>query len=293
MKHPVRRLARLVWLLAFAAAFARAQQHLEVPRADGKTTPLLVYRAEHVPSSCARLAVISHGAGGSEDGYRYLAWFMASLGYTTVVMGHRESGFSALASDMSRDGIKPGVRDLVADPKAESARLLDVSAALQWADSQCHSPYRVLLGHSMGAETTLLEAGAKNILGIAAPPAGLNRFDSYIALSPQGPGVVYPDHAWNTIRKPVLILTGTRDESVRGGPESRQIAFSDLPGAPGLCQWQGVIDNATHMNFAGTGFGHAHVEALVTQTISSFLAGASRHNCALPQHVTGMDLKSK
>jgi len=287
------RLFVLALLTATLSLPASAQQHILVPRSDGQTTPLLLYPARHPASACAPLAVISHGAGGSEYGYRYLAQAMANLGYTTVVMGHRESDFSALTADMRKDGFKPGVRDLVADPAAESGRLLDVSAALKWADTRCHSPFRILLGHSMGAETTLLEAGARNILGIASPPAGIDRFDAYVALSPQGPGVVFPDHAWSAIRKPVLILTGTRDQSVQSGPESRQVPFSGLPGAPGRCQWQGVITGATHMNFAGAGLGHARVESLVTSTIAAFLPGAARYSCTLPQPVAGMALQSK
>lgn len=68
-----------------------AQQHLDVPRDDGRATPLLVYAAEGARTGCAPLAVISHGAGGSEEGYRYLSRAMAHLGYTAVVMGHRSA----------------------------------------------------------------------------------------------------------------------------------------------------------------------------------------------------------
>ncbi len=112
---------------------------------------MMLYPATGAGSGCAPLAVISHGAGGSEVGYRYLAHAMANLGYTTIVMGHRESGLAALRTDVLADGLVKGLQNLVADPTAEQARLLDVSAALKWADSQCHAPFRVLLGHSMGS----------------------------------------------------------------------------------------------------------------------------------------------
>ena len=148
-------------LVVFCAAnLLTAQQHLTVPRSDGHSTPLMLYPAVGAGSGCAPLAVISHGAGGSEDGYRYLAQGMAQLGFTTVVMGHAESGLAALRSDIRQHGLMRGLDALVADPTAESDRLLDVDAALRWADGQCHAPFRVLLGHSMGAETVMLEAGA-------------------------------------------------------------------------------------------------------------------------------------
>jgi predicted dienelactone hydrolase len=271
------------------------QEAISAPRSDGQSTPLMIYKAESVSGGvCAPLAVISHGAGGSEKGYGYIAEAMAKNGYTTVVMGHKESGFSALRQDVEDDGLRPGVQALVVNTQAEQARLLDVGAALKWADGQCKAPFRVLLGHSMGAITVMLEAGAKNIIDVASPPAGQDRFDAYVALSPEGPGVVFAEQAWGGIHKPILILTGTRDESLKGGPEARQIPWQELPGdAKGKCQWMGVIDGATHMNFAGRGLGHRLVEPKVTETITSFLSGARTDSCAVPAPVRGMKLQAK
>jgi len=293
-KHHPRRLrcAFIFGLLSLAIPLC-AQQWTSSPRSDGKTTPLLVYPAAGAGTGCAPLAVISHGAGGTEYGYRYLAQFMAQSGFTTVVMGHAESGLDALKANMRAKGIMPGLRDLVADPNAEGARLLDVGAALAWADSQCHAPFRVLLGHSMGAETVMLEAGARNMLGIASPPAGRDRFDAYVALSPEGPGVVFPDHAWSDIHKPLIVLTGTRDQSLQGGPKARLVPWRDMPGNPAHCQWLGVIDNATHMNFAGNGVGADQVEPLITATLTSFLAGVRNRSCTLPPVQSGITLQAK
>jgi predicted dienelactone hydrolase len=272
---------------------AGSQQSLNAPRADGRSTPLLLYPAIGAGSGCAPLALISHGAGGSEVGYQYLAEAMAHQGYTTVVMGHRESGLPALRADAVQDGLMPGLRALVADPNAEQARLLDVGAALKWANSQCRTPFRMLLGHSMGAETVMLEAGAKNMIGVPSPPAGQDRFDAYVALSPEGTGVVFPERAWNGIHKPILILTGTRDQSLKGGPKARLAPWGNLPGNESHCQWMGVIDGATHMNFAGIGQGSEGVEPLVTQTIAAFLAGVHGKSCALPATASGMKLQAK
>ena len=279
-----------VWLIMFVPL--GCQERETAPRADGQSTPMLVYRSE-AGEPCAPLAIISHGAGGSERGYRYLAKSLARDGYTAIVLGHRESGFEALRSDMLAHGFVQGINALVSNPNAEQARLLDVGAALKWADAQCAAPFRVLLGHSMGAETVMLEAGAKNVIGVASPPAGLDRFDAYVALSPEGPGIVFPDHAWNGIRKPLLVLTGTRDQSLKGGPEARQIPWQDLPGSPGQCQWMGVIDQATHMNFAGSGMGVERVEPMVTATVTNFLAGARRPACGKPSPIAGMTLQTK
>lgn len=287
---------RFAGLVSLAASFATAlaaQEAVSVPRADGHTTPLLVYRPVSKSSLCAPLAIISHGAGGSEQGYRYLASAMAQSGYTTIVMGHRESGFDALRADVEADGIRAGVRHLVTDKNAESARLLDLNAALKWADAQCRAPFRVLLGHSMGSSTVMFEAGAKNMIGMNSPPAGQNRFDAYVALSPEGPGIAFPDHAWDHIRKPMLILTGTRDQALVGGPESRQAPWHDLPGSSQHCQWMGVIAGATHLNFAGSDAGSDRVEPLVTETIREFLNGVRTHSCTLPPQEKGITLQAK
>lgn len=269
-------------------------QSASAPRSDGKTTPLLVYKAEGVTEGCAPLVIFSHGAGGSEKAYTYLAEAMAKNGYTAITMGHQESGMSALGKDMFEDGIRPGVKALVVDTNAEEARLLDLDATIKFADAQCKAPFRILMGHSMGAITVMLELGATNIINVPSPPAGQNRFDAYVALSPEGPGVVFPDHAWDKIRKPILILTGTRDQAINGGPESRQVVWHELPGDPkGKCQWLGVIDGATHMNFAGIGLGHRLVEPKVTSTIDSFLAGVRQGSCTLPTAERGMILQAK
>ncbi|WP_263365691.1 alpha/beta hydrolase family protein [Edaphobacter bradus] len=258
-------------------------------RADGHTTPMLVYDAVRAGKGCAPLAVISHGAGGTENGYVYLARAMAQMGYTTVVMGHRESGPEAMRVDILRH-----VPEAVESRKTEQARLLDVGAALKWADEQCRSPFRVLLGHSMGSETVMLEAGAKNIVGVTSPPSGQDRFDAYVALSPEGPGNHFPDHAWTKIRKPVLALTGTQDLALNGrGWESRLIPWKEMPGSIGKCQWMAVIDGAKHMNFAGAGAEAGHVNAMAMATVGSFLDGARKGNCPLPAVKAGMTVQAK
>jgi predicted dienelactone hydrolase len=287
-------LLTLLIVLGFAVPHLPAQDHVSAPRSDGHSTPLWVYRTENTPAACAPLAIISHGAGGSERGYGYLARAMAAGGYTTIMMGHAESGMSALRSDILSHGIHGGVQALVQDPQAESARLLDVSAALAWANTQCKAPFKVLLGHSMGSETVMLEAGAHNTIGVASPPADQNRFDAYVALSPEGPGIVFPAKAWSGIHKPILILTGTRDQSLKGGPQARQIPWHELPGdGSRQCQWMGVIDGATHMNFAGAGFGTAKVEPLVTSTALTFLSDVRAGRCIAPAQQAGLTLSVK
>jgi len=261
-----------------------AQQLVQQRRSDGAETPLMVYAPQ--ASGCAPLAVISPGAGGTENGYAYLAEGLRDRGWLAVVMGHKESGPGTLRHDVFSSGLHQGLKEMVTDPVSQRARIMDVGAALQWAETQCRHPYKVLLGHSMGSDTVVFEAGARNKLGVKAE----DRFDAYVALSPSGVGSIFPQNAWNGIRKPLYILTGTRDKGLEGDWKWRATPYDELP--PG-CKWLGVVDDATHMNFAGRGMGHRKVERLTLDTVNAFLTGAQDGQCGQPPHPSGMTLTAK
>ena len=63
----------------------------------------------------APLAVISPGAGGTENGYTYLAEGLRDRGYLAVVMDTKESGPATLRHDIVHDGIHGGIKDIVTD----------------------------------------------------------------------------------------------------------------------------------------------------------------------------------
>ena len=70
----------------------------------------------------------------------------------------------ALRQHMKGKGIiggKNGLSSLVTDDGAYRGRFLDIQAALQYAQQHCASDTTILLGHSMGAATTMLMAGLK------------------------------------------------------------------------------------------------------------------------------------
>jgi dienelactone hydrolase len=275
--------AGLIFLLGFSAK-GRAQQLVQQRRSDGAETPLMVYTPQG--SECAPLAVISPGAGGTENGYAYLAEGLRERGWLAVVMGHKESGPGTLRHDVFHSGLHQGLEEMVTDPVSQGARMMDVGAALQWAEGQCHHPYKVLLGHSMGSDTVVFEAGARNKLGVR----GEDRFDAYVALSPSGPGPIFPPNAWSDIRKPLYVLTGTRDRGLEGDWKWRTALYEDMPAG---CKWLGVIEDATHMNFAGRGLGHRKTERLTLETVDAFLADARSGRCDSPPQPTGMTLAAR
>lgn len=281
---------RLPSLLALAlllrAGIAAGAERVEFARADGAQVAAMHY----APSSgaCQGIALISHGAGGSEKGYAYLGRALAAHGYLALAVGHRESGPQALRSAVARAGLRDGLTQLVSERAAYLGRFADLAAARQWAAPRCSGKAAILLGHSMGAATTMFVAGARNTLDLAAPPE--LRFDAYVALSPQGVGLLFPEHAWRDIEAPVLMLTGTRDSELGGLPwTTRTAAFADLP--PG-CKWLGVIRGATHMHFAGNGASGRN-EALTLETLFAFLDGVRAGRCNAPANHDRIDIQAK
>lgn len=198
-----------VLLLPISISAALAQEIVQLTRKDQHLISAAAYAPRITP--CRGRAIISPGAGGSEEGYRYLGEGLAALGYLGVVVGHPESGIRSLLGKLWGHGLRGGLHEaliaLTTDPNAYRSRLMDIAAASQWAQARCEGNESVLVGHSMGAATVMIEAGAKNSLTIT----GSDSFSAYIALSPQGAGAIFPPDAWKGIKNPVLLLTGTRD----------------------------------------------------------------------------------
>jgi predicted dienelactone hydrolase len=258
--------------------------HFDAAAGNQKAVPVTAYSPKS--TNCSGVAIISPGAGGSEKGYEYLGEAMSSLGYLAIVVGHQESGRSALREHLRGNGLREGLSDLITDPNAYRGRFMDIAAVKEWAAPKCNTSESVLIGHSMGAATTMMEAGALNKLGFK----GNDTFSAYIALSPQGAGSIFPQNAWADIKRPVLTLTGTRDDELGGASwKTRTEPYMNMPAG---CKWLGVIDGATHMNFAGRGMSR-RTEQLTTQVIDSFLDGIHRGDCRTPKQSHGIDIQSK
>jgi len=261
-----------------------AQETISLIRGDRQATPGQAYRPKM--AFCRGIAIVSPGAGGSEQSYRYLGETLSSLGYLTVVTGHQESGLRVLRERTLQNGLRRGLAELITDPVAYRGRLMDVEAATRWAGDQCESSESILVGHSMGAATAMISAGASNHL----EANGTNVFSAYIALSPQGAGLIFPENAWAAIKAPMLMVTGTRDMELGGRSwETRTEPFKRMPEG---CKWLGIIEGATHLNFAGIGMSRS-VEVLTAQTIGAFLDGVHRGDCRLEKPIDGIDVYTK
>jgi predicted dienelactone hydrolase len=263
----------------------RASELVQIDKASGPAVHASVFRPGQ--AACRGVAVLSHGAGGSELGYRYLGEALSSFGFLAVVPRHPESGREAVREAVRAKGLHAALSELIASPQAYVARFRDIDAVLAWAGAQCaQAAVRVLVGHSMGAATALLEAGARNRLGLE----GQARFDGYIALSPQGAGSIFLPEAWSNIRRPVLTITGTQDTELGTGRwESRLEPYQSLP--PG-CAWLAVLEGATHLQFAGLGSAQ-EVEKNTVRIIEAFLGALSEPGCPMSLAIPGVDLRHK
>jgi dienelactone hydrolase len=245
----VRVLLALVIGAALCTAFAvQAQtpaQTITLRRADGAAMPLRIYPARGA-AACAPAMVISHGFGGSETTLSGLARTMAARGWRVLVMGHAESGRDQLRAAFQNGNGLAGVDAIARARPLHVARFADLDAVYGEATRACRPPMLILAGHSMGAQTVMMEAGAVPLIG----RMGQNRFDAYIALSPHGIGTAFGSGAWSDVSKPVLMITGTNDRIADGDYTARLSAFQGLsPGRKRLA----VIPGAGHLQLGGIG----------------------------------------
>lgn len=262
---------------------AWAAESISLIRQDRTVVRGMVYRPA---SLCLGIAMVSPGAGGNEKGYDYLGKALSSMGYLSVVIGHPESSRREVRKHSWDKGLKAGLELLITEPQAYQGRYQDIDVYRRWAQSRCTGTESLLVGHSMGAATVMMQAGASNLMGMTAAAP----FNVYIALSPQGSGILFPANAWSGINQPVLMLTGTRDDELdSSGWQSRTEPFRNMTGG---CKWLGVIDGATHLNFAGTGLSRK-TEALTTQTLRAFLDGLHRGDCRYGTSTPGITVQSK
>jgi len=206
--------------------------------------------------------VVSHGLGGAEDGLSALGNAMSSSGWRVIVMGHPESGGQVLRSAFWSGDVRNRLIASATDPALHRARFADLDAAYREATRVCRPKPLLLAGHSMGAATTMLEAGAKARFG----RFGSDRFDAYVAISPQGVGIFWDHGAWGGIKKPVLMITGTNDKGADGDYTTRLIAFRSLP--PGRHRLA-VVDGASHIDLSAAKDRYGRV---ISTLVGDFLA---------------------
>lgn len=237
-----------------------------------REVPVRIY----VPQGTERCPVIifSHGLWGSNEHYEYLGRQWASHGYISIHVQHHGSDTDALKERMKQadgdqnerprqrigerirdkiqpnigdDAIKSGISDRPADISftIDQALTLDKTAGSKLAGRVDLDKIGVA-GHSFGGYTAMAIAGESFPGGKSfADP----RVKAIIAMSPPANSKVDASRTAN-IRIPVLIMTGTLDDSpiLGGTPEKRTELYNSITHSERyLC----IFDGGDHMVFPG------------------------------------------
>ena len=160
------------------------------------------------------LVVFSHGIGGSRNGYSYLGRYWASQGYASLHLQHVGSDRNLWFGNPFE--LVARLHDAAQDAEAV-ARVRDLSFALDQLlrselAPQLDGQRIVAAGHSYGANTTLLAAGAT--VQRNGEPLELRdaRIKAAIVLSaPPFYGETSPQQILGPIRVPSLHVTATED----------------------------------------------------------------------------------
>jgi len=270
----------MLWALLSCPKPALSATHdlvLHDPRRN-RDVPLKIY----APSQMGMhpLIIVSPGFGGDRDGYVYLARAWSAAGYFVIVMTH-------LGSD--RPAVLRYGAALALDPHAsyglQVERTTDVAYVLNGLDTLERevllSDGRIdrarigVAGHSMGAGTALLLAGARGASPGDAPRSFRDaRIRAAVAMSPQGPGAEgFSDGSWNSVQVPVMTMSGTLDVGIAGEPPQWRLEpFQQMPPTN---KFQVTVQGARHLSFATGEAFHPCIVRETTTFWNAFLSSTT------------------
>ena len=262
--------AQWAWVLAGFAALCVAQAASDYKPAAGpfpvkiarfdwmdfarkRPVPAKIY-APDVGKEAFPVIILSHGLGGTREGYEYLGRFWAAHGYVSVHLQHEGSDDTAWRG---RGRPMQAMREAAADPMNAINRPLDVRFAidqlielnLKPGPFQGHlDTNRIgMAGHSFGAFTTLAVAG--QVFGPGDRSLADSRVKAALAMSAPVPRA-NRERSYSRIRIPILHMTGTEDNSPIGETTAaeRRIPFDNITGSD---QYLLILKGGDHMVFSG------------------------------------------
>ena len=221
-------------------------------------TPLGPLKVGEVP-----LVVFSHGIGGSKESYSYLGSYFAAHGYASLHVQHVGSDRQIWRGNPF--SIVTRLTDAAQDVEALN-RVNDVKFALNQLLSEpvgsAINPSRlVVAGHSYGANTTMLLAGAR--VSVKGMPISVKdpRFSAAILISaPPFYGMGDPQKILSDIDIPSLHITATGDDinipGYNSGVADRLALYSAIGATTHAAKVLAVFKDGSHSIFTdrkGTG----------------------------------------
>ncbi|GIV09725.1 MAG: hypothetical protein KatS3mg019_1816 [Fimbriimonadales bacterium] len=164
------------------------------------------------------IIIWSHGATATKDLYQPLIRYWASHGYVCIQPNHSDSvaltGRARLTPDTLRDweSRPQDIRFILDSLDALEAKVPELKGKL-------NRKAIGVGGHSFGAHTTQLLAGATTINNGERKSHGDKRPTAFLLISPQGIGRQMGGldaQSWETLTRPFLLITGTNDRGLTG-----------------------------------------------------------------------------
>ncbi|RVT82406.1 alpha/beta hydrolase family protein [Inhella crocodyli] len=251
-----------------------------------RPVPVRLYLPTARPAQGLPLVVFSHGIGGSRRGYSYLGQHLAAQGMAALHVQHVGSDRALWSGSVFS---LVGRLQAAAQTAEARARALDVRFALdqlQRERPELVDPHRIAMaGHSYGANTSLLLAGAA-IPGEA--PLADPRIRAAVFISaPPLHGVPEPERALAAIRLPSLHITATDDVIRVPGYTSvaaERVALFEATGS--AVKGLAVFEGGSHSVFTdrgGTGgpVANPRIKRATKELVADFVQGQFGGDAAL------------
>jgi predicted dienelactone hydrolase len=237
------------------AANFTAQEFVWTDTKRNRQIPAVLYLPKQTSAMAkAPLIVFSHGLGGSRYGYSNLCTYWAANGIATIAIQHPGSdraiwtsqGFSVLSALKSAANVDNAI-----------ARALDISFAIDAIDIDATLKDKIdfnkiaVGGHSFGANTALLSAGAQFYQENKLVNYGDKRIKAALVLSaPALPNSENAKQVYGKIRIPTLHLTGTQDHTpIPGAVTTAEMRREPYDAIEGAAKYLGVYDGGRHAMF--------------------------------------------
>lgn len=216
--------------------------------------------------------IFSHGAGGSQDVGPELLGFWASHGYVVIAPTHADS-IRLRREQGQKTGMGDILREFGTDADLRISRVKDDSLIIDSLPGlaklapelagKIDAKHIGVGGHSAGAMTAMLIGGTTEDMPANGPggpeTAALRdtRVSCILVLSGQGitPNwSCFDEHSWDALSIPMMVMTGSLDESSRTG-QTTASRCDPYKYAPAGGKYLLFITGAAHMSFTGKAAG--------------------------------------